>query len=147
MSLERYNFETERTHTSYEFTSEGRNGIIRKGVNFQLIDPKHEIYNLAFGDFNAQGEIDDLSVSDNKDRDKILATVAATVVDFSENHPTATIIATGSTLARTRLYRMGITRNFENISEIFDVQGYAGGWVPFKKGTDYQAFSVRRKIS
>jgi len=147
MNLERYNFSTELTHSSYEFTSEGRNGSIRKGVHFELIDPKHEIYNLAFGDFDADGEINDLSISNNEDRDKILATVAATLLDFSENHPTATIIAAGSTAARTRLYRMGITRNFENISEIFDVEGYAGEWVPFKKGIDYQAFSVKRKIA
>jgi hypothetical protein len=148
MDLNRYTFSTERTHTSYEFISEGRNGAIRKGVNFQLIDARREIYNLAFGDYNEDtDEIDDLAISDNEDRDKILATIAATVLDFSDNHPTATVIATGSTIARTRLYRIGITKNYENISEIFDVEGYAGGWIPFMKGVDYQAFSVKRKIA
>lgn len=107
MNLDRYAFTTERTHTSYEFISEGRNGSIRKGVNFQLINAKHEIHNLAFGDYNEAGEIDDQSVSNNEDRDKVLATVAATVVDFSEHHPTATVIATGSTPARTRLLQDG----------------------------------------
>jgi hypothetical protein len=146
MNLDRYAFTTEHTHTSYEFTSEGPNGFIRKGVHFQLIDAKHEIYNLAFGDYDHDAhEFNDLSISDNKDRDKILATVAATVIDFSENHPTATVVATGSTVARTRLYRMGITRNYGDISAIFDVEGYAGKWAPFRKGLDYQAFSVKRK--
>jgi hypothetical protein len=146
MDLNRYGFVTESTHTNYEFISEGRHGAIRKGVNFQLINSKRQIYNLAFGDFNKDGDIDDLSISDNEDRDKILATVAATVMDFSETHPTATILVTGSTISRTRLYRMGIAKNYDKISKVFDVEGYVREWVPFEKGIEYQAFSIKRRI-
>lgn len=53
------------------------------------------------------GEIDDLSVSNNQDTKKVLATVAKTVVDFIEQHPKA-IVMEGSTPARTRPYQMGI---------------------------------------
>lgn len=146
MNLDRYIFTTEATHHNYEFTSEGQNGTIKKSVVFKLIHPSHEIYNLGFGDYNElTGTVDDLSVSNNNDRDKILATVAATVFDFSLKHPTATILAFGSTPARTRLYRIGITKHYENISAIFDVEGFSNGWVPFQKGRHYEAFSIKRK--
>lgn len=146
MHFERYSFTTERKHINYEFISEGQNGKIRKAIIFKLIDSKREIYNLGFGDYNEEtNEVDDLSVSNNQDRDKILATVAAAVIDFSEKHPTATIIALGSTESRTRLYRMGIRKHFENISAIFDVEGFNNGWKSFQKGHDYEAFSIKRK--
>lgn len=146
MHLERYSFTTEREHVNYEFVSEGQNGEIRKAIIFKLIDSKREIYNLGFGDYNEETkEVDDLSVSNNQDRDKILATVAAAVIDFSEKHPTATIVALGSTDSRTRLYRMGITKHFENISNIFDVEGFNNGWKPFEKEHNYEAFSIKRK--
>jgi len=146
MHLERYSFTTERKHFNYEFISEGQNGKIRKAIIFKNIDTKRDIYNLGFGDYNEEtNEVDDLSVSNNQDRDRILATVAAAVIDFLEKHPTATIIALGSTGSRTRLYRMGITKHFENIPSIFDVEGYNGGWRPFQKGHDYEAFSIKRK--
>lgn len=136
-----------KKHINYEFISEGLNGRIRKAIIFNLIDPKREIYNLGFGDYNeVTNEVDDLSVSNNQDRDKILATVAAAVIDFSEKHPTATVIALGSSESRTRLYRMGITKYFENIPSIFHVEGYNRGWKPFQKGHNYEAFSIRRKM-
>lgn len=146
MHLERYSFTTEREHVNYEFVSEVQNGEIRKAIIFKLIYSKREIYNLGFGDYNEETkEVDDLSVSNNQDRDKILATVAAAVIDFSEKHPTATIVALGSTDSRTRLYRMGITKHFENISNIFDVEGFNNGWKPFEKEHNYEAFSIKRK--
>jgi hypothetical protein len=146
MHLDRYAFTTEPTHHNYEFTGKGRRGSIKKVVVFELIDPDLEIYNLAFGDYAERTKtLNDLSVSDNKDKDKMLATVAATVFDFSEQHPTATIVARGSTPERTRLYRMGITKHFKNISAVFDVEGYDRGWVQFQAGKDFKAFSVKRK--
>jgi len=35
-------------------------------------------YNLSFGNINDDGSVDDLTTNDNQDRNKILATVAAT---------------------------------------------------------------------
>ncbi|HEY9005887.1 DUF6934 family protein [Ohtaekwangia sp.] len=146
MHLDRYSFITERNHINYVFTSEGQNGKIRKAIVFILIDPKGKIYNLAFGDYNEEtDQIDDLSISNNQDRDKILATVGAAVLDFSQKHPLATIIAIGSTASRTRLYRMGITKYLDEISDTFEIEGFINKWQPFKKGCNYQAFSVKRK--
>jgi len=78
---------------------------------------------------------------------KVLSTVASTVYAFSEKHPNCWIVATGSTEARTRLYRMGITNNLAEISEDFHIFGYTDHkeWVEFEIGEDYEAFLVTKK--
>lgn len=75
-----------------------------------------------------------------------MATVASTLFQFTEQYPFANIIAIGSTLARTRLYRIGITTNLEMIQKYFEIYGLKeNNWVNFKKGVEYKAFLVRRK--
>ncbi len=58
-----------------------------------------------------------MAVTNNADKDKVpqRATVAATVIDFMKAHPDATLIATGSTLSRARLYQMAIGRKSNEI--------------------------------
>ena len=54
--------------------------------------------------------------------------------------------AQGSTSARTRLYQIGITNHFEEITKILNIYGFVGGkWQQFKKGVNYNAFLVARK--
>ncbi len=58
----------------------------------------------------------------------------------------ASDIATGSTNSRTRLYRIGITNNFETINRDFTVSGLrANAWEFFQKDVDYYAFLVKKK--
>lgn len=45
------------------------------------------MYNLAFGDIDIDGGIDDYNVTDNGDRNKILATVANAVDEFTRRYP------------------------------------------------------------
>lgn len=124
MKKEKYHYKTEGLFEYFEFYSEGSKGVIKKVVEYQKT-MQDGVYNLAFGDYNEDAKgIDDLSVTNNGDSLKVLATVASTVYAFTEKHPNAWIIATGSTLARTRLYRMGITNNFAEISEDFTIFGY-----------------------
>jgi len=88
MNEEIYSFTKEPEIYYYEFFSEGPMGKIRKVVQFQQIPSRDEIYNLGFGDFNEElGEVDDLSVTNNQDTQKVLATVAGTVLDFMKQHP------------------------------------------------------------
>ena len=106
------------------------------------------IYNLGFGDKDPQsGYIDDLSITNNNDSQKVLATVARTLYVFTEQYPDAIVFAMGSTVARTRLYRMGITNNLAAIEEDFDIFGLTMDeeWEPFRKNVTYHGFSVRRK--
>nr|WP_213087120.1 hypothetical protein [Chitinophaga agrisoli] len=119
-----------------------------KIIEYTRIQEKPEpVYNLAFGDINIQtGTIDDFSVSNNGDRDKILATVAATVIAFTDHYPGALIFAQGSTASRTRLYRMSIAKHHNEISGIFDIYGFIKDqWEPFKPDGAYAAFLAKRK--
>jgi hypothetical protein len=64
----------------------------------------------------------------------VLATVAATVYAFLDKYPNVWIYATGSNKSRTRLYRMGITNNLEEILKDFEVYGLIQGeWQKFEK--------------
>lgn len=91
-------------------------------------------------------EVDDTVISDNGDGQKVLATVAATVYAFTDKYPEAWIYATGSTKSRTRLYRIGLTNNLDDITEGFELYGQRGGeWQEFVSGIEYEAFLVRRR--
>jgi hypothetical protein len=145
MKLDKYPVISTNEHLTYEFLSEGPNGVIKKVVYFQEIDD--DFFNLAFGDWN-EGEhrIDDKARSNNNDRDKVIATVAFTVIDFMKYYPEARIIAKGSTPARTRLYQIGILANWHEISQLFIIEGFVNGvWLPVKKQRNYEAFLVRAK--
>ena len=145
MQLPRYIYRTNENFLDYEFVSSGPRGNIKKVVRFTQIN--HEVFNLAFGDLDEDtGEISDAVVTNNNDSRKVLATVAATVHDFTIQYPGSVILAKGRTHSRTRLYRMGITNNWQEISIDFEVFGLlAGIWELFQPGKDYTAFLVRRK--
>lgn len=145
MHLPRYTYKTNESFLDYEFISEGPRGFIKKVVRFTNIGNK--VYNLAFGDLdNETGEISDTVVTNNNDSRKVLATVAATVHDFTLQYPEVVIIAKGRTHSRTRLYRMGITNNWQYISSDFEVFGLKeDSWELFEPGKDYTAFLVRRR--
>ena len=142
-----YDVDISSDYLTFEFESVGSKGRITKVVRYTEINVKG-FYNLGFGDKDpATGYISDLTVTNNADSQKVLATVASTLYVFVNHYPDATIIATGSTEARTRLYRMGITNNLQAIEMDFTVLGLtANGWEQFSKNVTYEAFLVRRKM-
>ena len=129
----------------YVFFSEGPRGRIAKGVIYSQIEGN--LFNLGFGDWNEDRlELDDSSRSNNGDRDKVLATVAFTTLDFTDQFPNAQIVAEGSTSARTRLYQMGIADNLLEINGYFEISGFlTDAWEPFQRGRNYTAFLIKRK--
>lgn len=117
-------YKTEDKFTIYEFVSQGPRGSVKKLVEY-METATENVYNLGFGDYDESTKsINDLSVTNNGDSLKVLATVASTVYAFIEKHPNAYILATGSTNVRTRLYRMGIINNLAEIMEDFLVYGF-----------------------
>ncbi len=133
----------------FQFISEGPKGEIKKVVQFTKTQ-NADIYNLAFGNLNPDNTIDDETTNDNKDRNKILATVAATVYEFTANYPDKMIFFCGTTPERTRLYRMALTINFEELRNDFTIYGVLKGIesfekITFRKGADYYGFIVKRK--
>ena len=106
----------------FTFISEGPKGEIEKMVQYTATD-NPGIYSLAFGDLLPNGDIDDSIKNNNKDRNKILATVAVTVYEFTARYPEKIVFFTGSSPERTRLYRMALTNNLEELSLDFEIFG------------------------
>ena len=147
MKIEKYPLKSENDLTLFEFISEEPNGLIRKIIQFQKTNELN-LYNLAFGDKDTQtGELDDLSISNNGDSEKVLATVVAALYAFFDKHPTAFVYATGSTIARTRLYRLGITRFYKEMVKDFYLYGQVGdNFYEFEIGENYIGFLTERKF-
>lgn len=72
--------------TTFEFVREGPNGLIHKLVRYQATN-LHRVYNLAFGDKDhSTMEIDETTVANNGDSEKVLATVVATIYAFTDRY-------------------------------------------------------------
>ena len=143
---DRYYLESDKALTIFEFVSEGVNGRVELTIQYSLTNLKN-VYNLGFGAIDPDsGVIDDTVIINNGDTQKILSTVASSVYAFIDKHPGASVLAKGSTPARTRLYRMGITLNLAEIQKDFEVYGFSEGkWHIFKVKESYEAFLVKRK--
>ena len=141
MDLPKYQLSTESSLTVFEFISVGPNGNIPKLIKFSETHLK-DFHNLGFGDKNAiTGEIDDRIVSNNGDSDVVSAVYA-----FTDINPNSWVYATGSTRARTRLYRMGIGKYFTKVKVDFEVYGLKDDtWIEFDKNIEFEAFVVKRK--
>jgi hypothetical protein len=150
MHHDKYIYATNEDLLNYVFDSVGPKGTIKKIIRFTARNANGTTYfNLGFGDLNIEtGKIDDMVITDNKDRDKILATIASAVLDFTSLFPDIMVYAKGSTPVRTRLYQMGIAANFDEIQPLLDVYGFTGlAWQRFEKNINYDAFLVIRKKS
>jgi hypothetical protein len=147
LKLPRYEYTTDPKAFNYFFESIGTKGKIKKMVQYSPMQVEG-FYNLAFGDYNEKtDEIDDQIITNNGDARKVLATVVSTVYAFTGMYPNSKIFATGSNEARTRLYRMGISTNLEEIKEDFLVFGLNANnlFEEFIVGEDYYGFLVTRK--
>jgi hypothetical protein len=145
MHLHKYPVISTNEHRTYEFLSEGPKGAIKKVILFEEFG--NNLYNLGFGDWDEATQLmDDKARSNNYDRDKVIATVAAAFMNFIKYYPQSTVFAKGSTPARTRLYQMGIFANWQEISILLTIKGYIDGdWQLIEKCKNYDAFMVRIK--
>ena len=133
---------------TYEFSSKGPRGLIRKAVRFQYRpDLGVNVYNLLLGDYYPETDhIDDSAVSNNGDTKIILTTVAEAVETFVNLYPRAIILIMGNSASRVRLYQIGITLAWKEIDAKYDVLAKRNNdWEPFKKGVNYEAFLVTKK--
>ena len=82
MNQPKYLYKSEEQLFFFEFISEGSKGRIKKIVQYSETSTKN-VFNLGFGDFDEETNgINDLSVTNNGDSLKVLATVASTVYAF-----------------------------------------------------------------
>ena len=139
-----YSFTSTDGTIRFDFISVGQK-IIPKTIIFDLIYESN-IFNLILADVLPNGEIDIKTVSDNGDRNKILATVAQAIVLFFEQHSDAWVLFTGSTPARTRLYRIAIHLELHSVIDRFNVYGICEGQLErFQPNRPYDKFAFSRK--
>lgn len=145
MNLQGYQVLHDDKHELFTFLSNGPRGSIEKFIVYDKIGPKS--YNLGFGDWDHDKmAIDDTARSNNGDREQVLTTVALTVINFLNHHPDSKVFVRGSTASRTRLYQMGINSNWQEISQLLELEGYLNGdWKSFKPSVNYEAFVIRNK--
>ena len=147
MNKSRYEYQTEDDLHFFELTSIGLKGDIKKIVEYSKVSVGN-IYNLAFGDYDElTDKLNDKIITNNGDSQKVLATVVSTLYAFTGRYPDVWVFATGSTEVRTRLYRMGISNNLDELKEDFYVYGmkFDESFEEFIVGEDYLGFLVTRK--
>ena len=133
--------------STFEFLSVGRRGKFLKLIVFRPTEYDN-LFNLVFGDMTTGGRLDVNSISDNGDRNKILATIFSAIDKYTKRYPERMIYFTGSTEARTRLYRMAIGLHLEELSltyEIFAQMKSQDQFIKFQKNMEISAFVIRRK--
>jgi hypothetical protein len=140
-----YEFEILEEALRFEFTSVGRRRILKAVVYAQTNMPT--LYSLSMGDVKPDQTLDFETISDNGDRDQILATVIQTLLAFFGAYPTALVAFTGSTPARTRLYQILLAREFDKASVLFNCWGLneTGDIKRFSKNRAYAGFIISLK--
>jgi len=145
MHLERYtSFTTD--YQDCEFYSDGPKGRIKKTVMFTKAQGNPTIYNLAFGDVDPHtGIVSDIIISDNKDRDKVLATVANAIHAFC-NHYGNYYICTRQHPGKNKIIPNEYYPVMDEISIDFEVHGVIDNIsYEFQKNVNYEGFLVKRK--
>lgn len=149
MLLEKYSYTANEDGMKFAFESTGPKGVIKKVIKYVKIASWADlsVYNLGFGDWSDElNDIDDSKKFNNGDRDKILATVASSVLEFTARKGQLVVLAEGVNAARTRLYQMAINAHLAEIKEYFWIYGiYQKIPCPFEPGVNYEAFCVIKK--
>ena len=141
-----YPIQASSSYYKFEFYSEGINGRIKKQVIFKAFPEDNTVYNLGFGDVTETGDINDVAITNNGDKDKVLKTVCVIVLQFLTVNHNKFVFAIGSSFSRTRLYNMGISKYLEILSEEVLIFGFKDEkWEEFKKGNNYGAFLVKKR--
>ena len=146
MKPQSYDIKNTDDSFTYEFDSRGPKGAIKKMILFKRHE-QQDVFELIFGDFdNNTQSVDVNTVTDNGDRNKIIATVIECVRIFFQHQPGAWVVFRGSSISRNRLYRAAISNNIELFSKDFDLFGITNvGMEPFVKTGAYIAFAIARK--
>jgi hypothetical protein len=130
--------------TQFVFFSEGSKGRVMKAVIISPYDRNR--WNLAFGDVQPDGEIDDIVMTNNNDVAKVIGTVAQAALLFSERHPECSLVIYPVDEKRKRLYNLVFQRRFKEIQAIFEILGKQKGlWKPYSPKLEFDAFELFRK--
>jgi hypothetical protein len=128
----------------YEFDSISKEKTIRKAVAYYPYSD--EIFQLVFGNL-VENNIDTLGKSNNQDMKMVLTTVIQTLIYFLELYPQKSVIFTGSTPSRTRLYRATISKLLIDLDDTYNVRGILPNFEveDFEASTEYYAYLISKK--
>lgn len=140
-----YEFTILESACRFEFDSVGIQNI-RKIILYDKTDIPN-FYNLSLGDTLPDGKVSFTSISNNGDRDKVIATVIQTLLYFFDIYPDSYVLFSGSTPERTRLYQIIIARELTYATATFYFWGMdeAGNIQPFIKNKSYIGFIISMK--
>ncbi len=139
-----YNIESSSDGLLYEFESVGESKIIKKVVIYFPVKYNNDLFELSFGDLQNDGTINFQMVSNNQDMALILNTVIDTLHLFFELYPSKSVVFTGSSESRNRLYRAVISKAIKNQNQKFDIFGitFDGILESFLPNKNYFAFQI-----
>ena len=107
------------------------------------------VYMLVLGNLNkVDSSIDTKSVSNNRDVEKILATVARIILDFTDMFRNAVVYFKGTGAARNRLYKISINRCLIEIEKtvfIYEYDEVNKKAILFRGDADCSCFVISRK--
>ncbi|MFY7912297.1 MAG: DUF6934 family protein [Emticicia sp.] len=139
-----YDFRILNNALRFEFESVGKRKLKKVILFSDTTIPN--LYQLSLADINEDGSLDFLNVSNNNDRNTILATVFQTTSIFFDHYPEALVGFTGSTTERTRLYQITIARELPKLSERFIIRGLKNDMLEtFEKNRNYEGFVISLK--
>lgn len=133
----------------FVFVSKGKKEI-HKAIVYSLFNrsDRYDIYNLGFGTVKENGGIDDQDNSNNGDMYPVFYTVINTVPLFFEKYPNSLLYITGSDKKRNRVYSIFLERNFNLLTESYNILGKSGYNDRFKtviKGKKYNYYIIQKK--
>ncbi|MFN3849067.1 MAG: DUF6934 family protein [Spirosomataceae bacterium] len=142
-----YQIESSLDGLYHIFESENEGRVIKKLVAYVKDEQLENRYHLIFGDLDDSNSLDVFAVSNNNDMVMVLSTVIKTLFEFFDKNPNSSVIFTGSTDARTRLYRAVIGKLFNKVSEYYSVKGVNtdGSIEEFDKSKQYQGYLISSK--
>jgi hypothetical protein len=92
-----YEVATSTDALCFDFESISAEKIIQKQVRFTAFPDAPTVFNMALIDIVNGGTDSDLTVSNNQDMRKVLATVGKCLIAFFDIYPRAVVVFSGST--------------------------------------------------
>jgi hypothetical protein len=146
MKSDFYAFTHDESCCYFEFLSRGNIKTDRKVVIYSPTESDSRRYNLCLGHVLPNGDLCDLTVTNNGDMDKIVSTVIRTIAVFLSKDQSRSVYFTGSTPVRTRLYRAIISREFHEAGKYYEIYGVIKAMQePFRPNVDYMGFLITLK--
>ena len=107
------------------------------------------LYSLTLAEVQQDGRLSTIINNSNADMEPTMATISNTIETFTAAHPRAVVGFMGNTDAKTRLYRIAISRDLDRFLErylIWGVRSDNGKRELFKPDQPYQYFFVSSRF-